>query len=101
MAEVGPAGEGAAVVTREDGSLSLSDLLLGPVMLPLKGLFFILVVVADMAEKELGDEDHLQQKLLELQLRYEEGELDEASYRLLWRDLAERLARLRGGGEVP
>lgn len=104
MAERGrPAagGEHAAPVpagVAREGALSPADLLLWPVSLPLKGLLFVLAVVADMAERELADESHLRQQLLELQLRYEEGEIDEAAYRILWRDIAERMARLQEGG---
>lgn len=81
--------------------LTTSDLLLWPVSLPLKGFLFVLAVVAEMAERELGDEAYLQEKLLELQLQHEEGEMDEAAYRVRWRELAERMARLREGGGTP
>jgi hypothetical protein len=70
----------------------LLQLLTAPVSLPLAGFRFILGQIADLAEKELYDEDRIREDLLLLQLRLEEGEIDEETYQ---REEAEVLQRLR------
>jgi hypothetical protein len=51
-----------------------------PVGLPVAGFRYILETIRDMVERELYDEDRIREELLLLQLRLDEGELDEAAY---------------------
>jgi hypothetical protein len=55
-------------------------LLSAPATLPFYGLRFILQQIADMAERELLDEERVREDLLLLQLRLEEGEIEESEY---------------------
>ena len=57
--------------------LLVDDLLL----LPFRGLVGILRKVQEMTDREFTDREHMQQQLLELRLRYEMDEIDEAEYR--------------------
>jgi hypothetical protein len=47
---------------------------------PVSGLMFILEKIRDEADRQLYDPDLWQQKLLDLQLRYEAGEIEPANY---------------------
>ena len=67
-------------------------LLLAPVTLPISGFRFILNQIAEMAERELLDEDRIREELLLLQVRLDEGEITEDDY--LARE-ADVMARLR------
>ena len=67
-------------------------LLLAPVTLPFSGFRFILDQLAQMAERELLDEDRIREDLLLLQLQLDEGEIGEDEY--LARE-ADVIARLR------
>ena len=67
-------------------------LLLAPVTLPLSGFRFILTQLAQMAERELLDEDRIREDLLLLQVELDEGEITEDEY--LARE-ADVMARLR------
>ncbi len=71
--------------------LSFSDLLLFPVSIPVKGFMFILEQLRGMVDEELFDETTLQKKLMEVQLLYEQGELDEETYTQSWEDIRQRL----------
>ena len=79
---------------RKHPGFSLFDLLLFPVALPLKELMFIADEIKKSAEKELFDPETLQNKLIELQLRYEMGEISEQDYRREWDVLSARLRAL-------
>ena len=70
----------------------LLQLLTLPISLPLAGFRFILGQVQELAEKELYDEDRIRDDLLLLQLRLEEGEIDEAQFQV---EEAEVMRRLR------
>ena len=70
----------------------LLQLLTAPLSLPLAGFRFILGQVQDLAERELYDEGRIRDDLLLLQLRLEEGELDEDQYQV---EEAEIMRRLR------
>jgi hypothetical protein len=48
--------------------------------LPFRGLFGIFRKVSEMADRELSDEDYIQEKLLELQLLYEMDEINGEEY---------------------
>ncbi len=56
--------------------LLIDDLL----ALPFKGLLGIFRKIHEMADREQNDEAYIQEKLLELQLRYEMDEIGEAEY---------------------
>lgn len=93
----------------------LLKLLTLPVTLPAAGIRYCLQKVADVAEHEVYDVDHLNEQLLLLNVQLEEGEIDEAEYRareaellVLLRDAKERrkaeaeaelAERLAGQGE--
>ena len=76
--------------------LLIDDLLL---WLPIKGFFGIFEKIHEMAERELHDEAYLQEKLLELQLRYEMGEIGEEEYSQQEAWLRARLNAIRGAEE--
>ena len=54
----------------------IDDLLL----LPVKGFFGIFKKIHEMAEQELSDENHIRERLMELQLRFELNEIGEEEY---------------------
>lgn len=58
----------------------LLRLLTAPVTLPMSGFRFILTQVAEMAERELLDEDRIREDLLLLQIKLDDGEITEAEY---------------------
>jgi len=74
---------------------SLLDLLTLPVSGPIKGVLWVARKVAEQAEKEFYDEDAVRGKLLELELRYDLGEIDEEEYEALEEALMERLREIR------
>jgi hypothetical protein len=74
----------------------LLRLLTAPVTLPMSGFRFILTQVAEMAERELHDEDRIREDLLLLQVRLDEGEITEEEYLDLE---AEIMVRLRAARE--
>lgn len=69
----------------------LLQLLTAPISLPLAGFRFILGQVQELAERELYDEGRIRDDLLLLQLRLEEGEIDEAQYQLEEPEIMRRL----------
>ena len=73
----------------------LIDLLTLPVMGPIKGVVWIAEKVAEQAEKELYDEDALRGRLMELELRYDLGEISEEEYLAAEEALLERLRVIR------
>lgn len=68
--------------------------LLWPLTLPTGGFMFVLQQLRDTVNDELFDPEVVRQHLLELQLRYELGEVDEDQYQAQWSVLEERLAEL-------
>lgn len=74
---------------------SLLDLLTLPVSGPIKGVLWVARKVAEQAEKEFYDEDAVRGKLLELELRYDLGEISEEEYNTLEEVLMERLREIR------
>ena len=69
-------GEGEAL----DIGLSITDLLFFPVTLPTKGLLFVFKKIAEAVDRERLDEDKVRGLLVELELRYELGEMSEEEY---------------------
>lgn len=74
----------------------LLRLLTAPVTLPFSGFRFILTQVAEMAERELLDEERIREDLLLLQIRLDDGEITEEEYLA---QEAEIMARLRAARE--
>jgi len=60
--------------------LGIEDLFLFPITLPAKGLLFIFDKIAEAVDQERLDEDKVQGMLMELELRYELGEMSEEEY---------------------
>ena len=61
----------------------LLKLLTAPVSLPMAGMTFVFQQIADMADRELYQDDDdgaVREQLLLLQVRLEEGEVDDAEY---------------------
>lgn len=85
-----------------EARLTLLDLVAFPVAVPVKGFLFVLNEIRKMADRELYDEGLLQRKLIEVQVLYEIGELDDLSYRARRDELLGRLQAVReeGMGDV-
>lgn len=62
-------------------SISLIDILMSPLLLPARGLLFILEELRNVVDRELYDEAVLRRRLLELEMARELGELSEQAYR--------------------
>jgi hypothetical protein len=75
--------------------LSIWDLFLFPVSLPLKFLTFLAEQVRQYLDQELSDEDGVRQQILELRLLYEMDEIEEDEYRVKEKELRARLAEIR------
>lgn len=58
----------------------LTDLLLFPIMGPVRGVAFIAQQVQEAAEAGLLDEDQVQAELLSLSLQHATGEISDAEY---------------------
>lgn len=77
--------------------LLIDDLLL----LPVKGFIGIFRKIHEMVEKESSDEEYIQVKLMELQLRFEMDEISEEEYTKKERELVAQLDIIRKlNGEV-
>ena len=68
----------------------LGKLLMLPYSLPAAGIKYCLRQVIDMAEQELMDDTAVKEELMLLNLRFEEGEIDDVEFR---REEAPLLAR--------
>ena len=69
----------------------LINLLTFPVLGPIKGVMWIAEKVVEQADKEVYDEDKLRGLLMELELRFELGEMAEQEYLAAEEVLLERL----------
>jgi len=78
-----------------DIDLSLRNLLLAPITLPVKGLLFVFEKIADAVNQERLDEDKVRGVLMELQLRYELEEMSEEEYLGQEEELLEWLNAIR------
>lgn len=58
----------------------LIDLLLAPVLGPIKGVTWIGEQILERAEAELDDKENLQKQLLALQLAFDMGDISEAEF---------------------
>ena len=72
-----------------------------PVSLPLSGFRFILGQIEQLAERELLDVDRIREDLLLLQLRLEEGEIDEEEYVAREAEIMARLRAARARAQGP
>lgn len=70
----------------------LTDVVFAPAVGPLKGLLWLARVIEEQAERTLYDESLLRAALLELEQRFEAGEISEADYE---REEEVLLARLK------
>lgn len=59
----------------------IGKLLMLPYLLPAAGIKYCIRQVIDMAENEMLDDGAVKEELMLLNLRLEEGEIDEAEYR--------------------
>jgi hypothetical protein len=71
-----------------------------PLSLPAAGLRFCLNQVLEAAEAQLADDTPVKEALLELQLRLEEGEIDEEQYLEEEAALMQRLREIRAYREA-
>ena len=73
----------------------LTDLLTLPVLGPIKGVIWIGEKMVEQAEKELYDEGAVRGQLMELELRYDLGEIGEDEYLEAEEILLQRLRVIR------
>jgi len=73
----------------------LIDLLTFPVMGPIKGVTWIAEKVGEQAEKEIYNEDAVRGQLMELELRFDLGEISEEEYMEAEEALLARLRMIR------
>ncbi len=81
----------------------LTNLLLAPVALPVRGINSIFREIRDVVDKELNDPDTIRRELLELQGRLDVGLIDEAAYDIAEAELLAHLSAIagrQGTGEV-
>jgi len=73
----------------------IDDILLAP----LKSVVWMGKKINEVVEKELFDEGHIREKLMELQLRLELNEISEEEYNRQERELLEQLDAIRKAKE--
>ena len=59
---------------------------------PVRGAAWVVEQVADEADRQLYDEGSIRREMLQLELDYEDGKIDEQERELLEEELLERLA---------
>lgn len=64
-------------------------------LFPMKGVKWLAEKVKDAAEQEITDESKVQEELLEVQMRFEMGEITEEEYEKKEKELMERLEAIR------
>jgi hypothetical protein len=69
----------------------LLQLLGAPIILPAKGLMFVLDKIREQAENEVLDEGKVHQQLLELQMLLDLGQISEEEFYQVEEELLERL----------
>lgn len=77
----------------------LSNLLFFPVTGPVAGIRWSLRKVQQIVEEELTDDSTVKQELMELQMRLELGEIEDAEYASREADLMARLREVRAWKE--
>ena len=73
----------------------LGKLLMLPYSLPAAGIKYCLRQVLDLAEQELTDDTAVKEELMLLNLRFEEGEIDEAEFHRQEAPLLVRYSEIR------
>jgi len=73
----------------------LTDLLTFPVTGPVKGLVWVAEKLTEQAEKELYSEEAVRGKLLELEMRFDLGEISEEDFTAAEESLLELLSMIR------
>jgi Gas vesicle protein G len=73
----------------------IGKLLFFPVAAPVAGIRWTLNQVQKVAEEELTDDTDIRRDLMELQLRLELGEIDDAGYAVAEADIMARLRAVR------
>jgi hypothetical protein len=73
----------------------LTKILTLPVMGPINGVTWIAEQMIEQAEREIYDEGGVRGKLMELELRFDLGEIDEAEYLAAEEVLLTRLKEIR------
>jgi phage-related minor tail protein len=73
----------------------LGDVLSAPIKGPVKGFEFILNAIRDQVDAETMDEGKVQGELMQLGLRYQTGEIDEAEYTAKEDALLQQLNEIR------
>ena len=73
----------------------LGKLLSLPYSLPAAGIKYCFNKVIDMAEQEMTDETPVKEDLILLNMRFEEGEIDEAEFRRLEAPLVAQFSAIR------
>jgi len=73
----------------------LFRLLTLPISAPIAGIRYCLEKVAEVAEREMWDEDPVREQLILDNAAYEEGRLTEAEFRVREADLLARLREIR------
>jgi hypothetical protein len=58
----------------------IDDILLAPLLGPLKGIVWLGRKINDVVENEFYNEDHIREELMELQMRFELDEITEEEY---------------------
>lgn len=88
---------------RAQRGFSLVDLLFWPVTLPVRSLRFVLEQVAEVVDREMNDAETVRREMLELEGRYQRGDIDEMSFQAAWDELAARWQALaeaaKSGGQ--
>jgi uncharacterized membrane protein len=62
-----------------------------PVLGPIRGVMWIAEQVLDQAQSEFYDEDEIRGEMVDLEMRYEAGEISEEQYDAAEAELLERL----------
>ena len=78
----------------ENLGIGLLDIVF-PVMLPIKGVHFIASKLSKMAEEEITDKSKVHEELLDLQMRFEMGEISEEEYNKKEEKILEKLEAIR------
>ncbi len=73
----------------------LGKLLTLPYSLPAAGIKYCFNKVIDMAEQEMTDETPVKEELILLNMRFEEGEIDESEFRRLEAPLVAQFSAIR------
>ncbi len=74
--------------------MGLLDLLI-PFMIPVKGVVWIGEKIREVSENELFDKSKVNEKLLELQMRYEMGQIGEEEFEKKEAELLENIETIR------